>query len=105
MIRLVDGRTLDSGSIRSIAGHADEPLSVDELWDPDIGKWGDAMGAGVMKVTQAADYAPALRNALALRTPVVIDVDVVLDVQGYRSIWYPYPRDFYRTWKPGPATA
>jgi len=77
----------------------------ESLWNPDIGKWGDAMGAAVMKVTQAADYAPTLRNALALRAPVVIDVDVALDVQGYRSIWYPYPRDFYRTWKPGPATA
>lgn len=33
VIRLADGRTLDSGSIRIIAGHADDPLSVDELWE------------------------------------------------------------------------
>jgi len=33
VIRLADGRTLDSGSIRSIAGHADDPLSVEDLWE------------------------------------------------------------------------
>ncbi|RPI40084.1 MAG: thiamine pyrophosphate-binding protein, partial [Betaproteobacteria bacterium] len=76
-----------------------------ELWNPDIGKWSEAMGAAVIKVSRAADYAPALRAALERRAPLVIDVEVSLDVQGYRSIWYPYPSDFYQSWKPGPRAA
>lgn len=75
-----------------------------ELWNPDIGKWADAMGAATMRVSKAADYAPALERALELRAPVVIDVDISLDVQGYRSVWYPYPTDFYQPWKPGAPT-
>lgn len=74
----------------------------DELWNPDLAKWGEAMGASVLEVGKAEDYAPALREALAKRAPVVIDVPVALDVAGYRSIWYPYPKDFYQSWKPGP---
>lgn len=75
----------------------------EELWNPDLGRWGGAMGAAVMKVERAADYAPALRTALQMRSPVVLEVEVSIDVQGYRSIWYPYPSDFHGTWKPGPA--
>lgn len=33
VIRLANGETLDSGSITTIAGHADEPLSTAELWE------------------------------------------------------------------------
>ncbi len=75
-----------------------------ELWNPDLVKWADAMGATAMHVSKAADYAPALQRALDLRAPVVIDVDVSIDVQGYRSVWYPYPADFYQPWKPGAPT-
>lgn len=73
----------------------------DALWNPDIAKWAEAMGAAAMHVAKADDYAPVLRRALARRAPVVIDVDVSLDVKGYRSVWYPYPTDFYQPWKPG----
>ena len=76
-----------------------------ELWNPDIGKWAEAMGAATFHVGRAEDYAPALRRALDVRAPVVIDVEVSLDVKGYRSIWYPYPSNFYEPWAPGPLPA
>ena len=72
------------------------------LWNPDIGKWAEAMGAASVHVSRAEDYAPALRRAIDARAPFVIDVDVSLDVKGYRSIWYPYPSNFYQPWAPGP---
>jgi len=75
------------------------------LWNPDISKWAEAMGAAAFHVGRAKDYAPTLRRALDLRAPVVIDVDVSLDIKGYRSIWYPYPNNFYDTWVPGPQAA
>jgi acetolactate synthase-1/2/3 large subunit len=78
--------------------------SSKDLWNPDIGKWADAMGACALHVGRAADYAPALRQALDNRAPTVIDVDVSLDVKGYRSVWYPYPTDFYQAWSPSAAT-
>jgi acetolactate synthase-1/2/3 large subunit len=63
------------------------------------------MGARATKVTAAKEFAPALREAFAARTPAVIDVDVNLELQGYRSIRYPYPSNFHQTWTPGPDTA
>ncbi len=76
-----------------------------ELWNPDLGMWAEAMGAKSFHVSSAGDYAPTLRRALSIRAPVVIDVDVSLDIKGYRSIWYPYPTDFNQTWTPGPLPA
>ena len=72
------------------------------LWNPDLTKWADAMGAIAIHIGRAEDYAPALRRAIDARTPYVLDVDVSLDVKGYRSIWYPYPSNFYEPWAPGP---
>jgi acetolactate synthase-1/2/3 large subunit len=72
------------------------------LWNPDIVKWAEAMGAAAVHVSRAEDFAPALRRAIDARAPFVLDVDVSLDVKGYRSIWYPYPSDFYEPWAPGP---
>jgi acetolactate synthase-1/2/3 large subunit len=72
------------------------------LWNPDISKWAEAMGATAYRVTQAAQYAPTLQKALDARAPVVIDVDVSIDIEGYRSVWYPYPNNFHETWRPGP---
>jgi thiamine pyrophosphate-dependent acetolactate synthase large subunit-like protein len=60
------------------------------------------MGATALRVERAEDYAPALRRAVDMRAPVVIDVEVSLDVKGYRSIWYPYPANFYEPWVAGP---
>lgn len=75
------------------------------LWNPDLGKWAEAMGAAAIRVERAEDYAPALRRALAARAPTVLDVEVSLEVKGYRSIWYPYPANFYEPWAPGPSPA
>jgi len=58
-----------------------------------------------IQLGRAEDYAPALRRALDARTPTVIDVDVSLDIKGYRSVWYPYPANFHETWAPGPLPA
>jgi len=74
-----------------------------ELWNPDISKWAEAMGARPIHVARAVEFAPALRQALDNRAPTVIDVDVSLDVKGYRSVWYPYPSDFYQSWSPAAA--
>ena len=60
------------------------------------------MGARATKITTPAEYAPALRRALEARAPHVLDVDVNLDVEGYRAIWYKYPLSFFETWAPGP---
>jgi acetolactate synthase-1/2/3 large subunit len=76
-----------------------------ELWNPDLCQWARAMGAAATKVTQAKEFAPALRRALESGRPHVVDVDVNLEVEGYRSVWYPYPRNFFETWAPGPPAA
>jgi acetolactate synthase-1/2/3 large subunit len=76
-----------------------------DLWNPDIGKWAEAMGAKALHVSSPADYVSALHTALDAREPTVIDVDVSLDIKGYRSVWYPYPTDFYQPWQAGPSTA
>lgn len=76
-----------------------------ELWNPDFCKWAEAMGARATKVTHPKEFAPALRRALEGRTPHVVDVDVSLEVRGYRAVWYPYPPNFYETWTPGPQKA
>ena len=77
-------------------------LGEKELWNPDFVKWAEAMGAKGILVTKADDYAPALRSALASGVPTVISVDIEINVTGYRSLWYPYPANFYDSWKPGP---
>jgi acetolactate synthase-1/2/3 large subunit len=73
-----------------------------ELWNPDFCKWAEAMGAESTKVTRPEAYAPALRRALERRAPHVVDVDVDIEVKGYRAVWYPYPANFHDTWTPGP---
>lgn len=79
-------------------------VDTGELWNPDICQWAQSMGAASARVTKPEDYVPALRQALAAKRPYVVDVEVNLDVQGYRSVWYPYPNDFFQTWKPGSAS-
>jgi acetolactate synthase-1/2/3 large subunit len=63
------------------------------------------MGARSIHVTRADHYASALRRALDNRAPTVIVVEVALDIKGYRSIWYPYPNNFHKSWAPGPLPA
>ena len=40
-----------------------------ELWNPDIAKWAEAMGAEAFHVSRAEDYAPAVRRAIDARHP------------------------------------
>lgn len=72
------------------------------LWGPDLCGMADAMGAHGVRVSRAEDYAPALAAALESRKPTVISVDIAIEQQGYRAVWYPYPANFHDTWKPGP---
>lgn len=73
-----------------------------ELWNPDFCRWAEAMGAEGTKVSRPEELAPALRQALEAGKPHVVDVDVNLEVPGYRAVWYPYPPDFRKTWRSGP---
>lgn len=76
-----------------------------ELWNPDLVRWAEAMGARATRVSRPEEFAPALRAALASGAPHVVDVEVSLDQDGYRAVWYPYPRNFFETWSPGPPAA
>jgi acetolactate synthase-1/2/3 large subunit len=76
-----------------------------ELWNPDFLKWAEAMGTRAIKVSRPEEYAPALRRALEAGAPHVIDVEVDLEVKGYRAVAYPYPANFHETWTPGPGPA
>lgn len=65
-----------------------------ELWNPDLVRWAEAMGAAARRISRPEEIKPALQEALRSRRPFVVDAAVNLDIQGYRSVWYPYPRDF-----------
>jgi acetolactate synthase I/II/III large subunit len=73
-----------------------------EPWNPDFCKWADAMGARATKVTRPEEFGPALSRALRDRAPHIVDVDVNLNVEGYRAVWYRYPSNFLQSWNPGP---
>ncbi|MYW96132.1 thiamine pyrophosphate-binding protein [Amycolatopsis rubida] len=73
-----------------------------ELWGPDYVGMSTAMGAQAVRVSKAADFKPALEEAIDSRKPTVISVDTELETPQYRAIWYPYPADYNATWKPGP---
>jgi acetolactate synthase-1/2/3 large subunit len=65
-----------------------------ELWNPDLVKWADAMGAVARRISRPEEIRPVVREALASKRPFVIDAAMDLEEAGYRSVWYPYPRDF-----------
>lgn len=69
--------------------------STNELWSPDLVKIAEAMGAEAVRINTPAELAPALKKAIASNTACVLDVDIDINVLGYRNIWYPYPSDFY----------
>lgn len=71
-----------------------------ELWNPDFCRWAEAMGVAAQKVSRPEDYAPALKKALESGVPSLVDVEVDLEVPGYRPVWYPYPTRFDETWSP-----
>ena len=67
----------------------------DRMWGPDYCKIADAMGAQATRVTQPEQVGEALERAIASDRSHVIDVDIDINAEGYRSVWYPYPDNFW----------
>lgn len=67
----------------------------DKMWGPDYCKIAEAMGAKSIKVSSPEALVPAFSKALESNQSHVIDVDIDIDCEGYRSVWYPYPDDFW----------
>jgi acetolactate synthase-1/2/3 large subunit len=65
-----------------------------EIWNPDIPKLAQALGAEGVTVGKVQEFAPLLKKALLSNRPFVIDVPTNLGVSAYRPIWYPYPGNF-----------
>jgi acetolactate synthase-1/2/3 large subunit len=69
--------------------------STKEPWNPDLIAMANAMGAEAKKVQTPSELAPAIKEAVASGSSYVIDVDIDVEAPGYRSVWYPYPNDFW----------
>jgi acetolactate synthase-1/2/3 large subunit len=69
--------------------------STQEPWNPDLIAMARAMGAEGRKVKTPAELAPAMREALESKASYVLDVDIDASSPGYRSVWYPYPNNFW----------
>ena len=65
-----------------------------ELWNPDLLKWASAMGVTGKRISRPEEIKPAMREALESKRPFLIEATIDINCKGYRSIWYPYPRDF-----------
>lgn len=72
-----------------------------DLWGPDFAKMAEGMGCVGVTVTKAEDFKPAFEAAMKSGKPTVISVATEIETPQYRSAWYPYPKDFSATWKPG----
>lgn len=68
-----------------------------EMWGPDYCKIAEAMGADAVKVTRPEDLGPALIKAVESGRSAVLDVEIDSRAPGYRSVWYPYPGDFWKS--------
>lgn len=73
-----------------------------ELWGPDFVMMAKGMGCEAVRVEEADEFKPALEAALASGKPTVISVATEIETPQYRSAWYPYPKDWNESWKPGP---
>ena len=69
--------------------------STREPWNPDLIAMARAMGAEGKKVKTPAELAPTMREALKSEASCVVDVDIDASSPGYRSVWYPYPNNFW----------
>jgi acetolactate synthase-1/2/3 large subunit len=54
-----------------------------------------AMGGKGKKVSTPSGLVPALKEALESGDSWVIDVEIDPSSPGYRSVWYPYPNNFW----------
>jgi acetolactate synthase-1/2/3 large subunit len=68
--------------------------STGELWNPDLVKWAESMDACARRISRPEEIGPAVQDAMNSKRPFVIDAATNLEIAGYRSVWYPYPRDF-----------
>ena len=68
---------------------------TDKMWGPDYCKIAEAMGAKAIKVSSPQALTPAVRKAIESDKTHVIDIDIDLHSEGYRSVWYPYPDNFW----------
>lgn len=68
-----------------------------EMWGPDYGKIAEAMEALSFRVTKPEEIEEALTAAVASGRSAVLDVVVDSRAPGYRSVWYPYPGDFWKS--------
>ena len=66
-----------------------------EMWGPNYMQIAEAMGAGAIKVKHPDELAPALIKSVESGVSNVIDVDIDIHAPGYRSVWYPYPNNFW----------
>lgn len=73
-----------------------------DLWGPDFVQMAESMGCVGVRIEKAADFKPAFEAALASGKPTVISVATEISTPQYRSAWYPYPKEWKETWKPGP---
>ncbi len=69
--------------------------STKEPWGPDLVGMAEALGSKGKKVKTPGELAPTMKEALESKTSWVIDVDIDPEQPGYRSVWYPYPNDFW----------
>jgi acetolactate synthase-1/2/3 large subunit len=69
--------------------------SSGEPWNPDLLGIARAMGAGAKKVKTPTELVPAMKEALEAKTSYVLDVEIDAKTPGYRSVWYPYPNNFW----------
>jgi acetolactate synthase-1/2/3 large subunit len=72
------------------------------LWGPDFAMMAEGMGCVGVRVEKAEDFKPAFEAAVASGLPTVISVATEIETPQYRSAWYPYPKDWNQTWRPGP---
>lgn len=68
-----------------------------EPWGPDFSKIADAMGAKAKKISSPDALAPSVTKAIESGESWVLDVDIDGRAPGYRSVWYPYPSDFWKS--------
>lgn len=77
-------------------------VGEEELWGPDFVQMAEGMGCQAFRVEKADEFKPAFEKALASGLPTLISVATEIETPQYRSAWYPYPKNFNDTWKPGP---
>lgn len=77
-------------------------VGEEELWGPDFVMMAKGMGCEGIRVEKAEEFKSAYEQAVKSGLPTVISVATEIETPQYRSAWYPYPKNYHETWKPGP---